>query len=199
LVKPLLLSFILRKNVENHLPYRQEMEKEVTITQLFSVDQRFDSLWEQVPQNEIVIVIRDQAYLKWRFLSRPDARYILFAATPGSRLVGYLILRIAEKAGFRLGYFVDFLVERDSPSILAFLVKEATEYLKQEGVAAIFCLATNHSHHPLFRQQGFYPWYLTTPIRFHPRVILPDPDLQVIQDPQGWYLTMGDGDLEMSF
>jgi len=199
LVKPLLLNLTLRKNAESHLLHQQEMKEEVTITQLLSVDQRFDSLWEQVTQNGIVIVIRNPAYLKWRFLTRPDARYMLLAATRESRFAGYLILRVAEKAAFRLGYLVDFLVERDSSSILALLVKEATEYLKGEGVVAIFCLATNHSYHHLFGRQGFYPWYLMAPRRFHPRVALPDPNLQVIQDPQQWYLTLGDGDLEMSF
>lgn len=199
LVKPLLLNLPLRKNAESHLLDRQGTEEEVTITQLLSVDHRFDSLWEQVPQNEIVIVFRDQAYLKWRFSSRPDARYILLAATRGSRFAGYLILRVAEKAAFRLGYLVDFLVERDSSSILGLLIEEATAYLKQEAVVAIFCLATNFSYHHLFGQQGFYPWYLMAPRRFHPRVALPDPNLQVIQNPRRWYLTIGDGDLEMSF
>ncbi len=113
--------------------------------------------------------------------------------------VGYIILRIAKKTRFQLGYLVDFLVEKKSYSILVALIEEAIKYLKQKGAVAILCHATKHSYRHLFQQLGFYPWYFNIPGYFHPRVASTELNLQFLRDPQQWYLTMGDGDLEMSF
>ncbi len=145
------------------------------------------------------MVVRDQRYLGWRFDSRPDAKYTLLMATRGSDLVGYLVLRLAEVAGVRLGYLVDFLVEHKSSSLLAFLVEEAVEHLRHGSAAAIICRVNTTPYRRMFYRHGFYPWRWGAPGFFHPHVGLPDPTLQDFGDVRQWFLTLGDGDLEMSF
>lgn len=170
----------------------------VTITQVANFDQRVDSLWERIRRNYPVIVVRDQSYLNWRFVHRPDAKYTLLAATKGDDLVGYIVLRVTEKSGIKWGYLADFLVEDRSSLLLKYLIYQAIDYLRHERAAIIICLATMHFFRHILYRMGFIPWLLK-PKYFNPRITLPDPELQVFRNSRQWYLTMGDGDLEMSF
>jgi hypothetical protein len=178
---------------------RQSTPAGVTITQVTTFDQRFDALWQRVCRDYPVLVVRDQLYLNWRFVCRPDAEYTLLVATRGSELAGYMVLRSAERDGVSWGYLVDFLVEGRSSSLLVLLVEEAVECLRRERVAAISCLATALSYRRTLYRQGFYSWRWGRQGYFRPDVELPDPTLQVFRDAREWFLTMGDGDLEMAF
>ena len=170
----------------------------ITVTQVGTFDHRVNILWERMCREYPVMVVRDQRYLNWRFICRPDTKYTLLVATRGPDLVGYLVLRSAKRAEGWWGYIIDFLVEDSSSSLLALLVKEAVERLRHEGVVAISCRATMSPYRRIFYRQGFYPWYWGQRGYFCTRVTLPDPELQVFGDPQQWFSTMGDGDLEMA-
>ncbi len=217
LVKPLKFGHIIRAVTSNRLlgrggdlfdtgarslirPLRRRQTPPgVTVQQVGTFDNRVDDFWQRVRRDYPVMVVRDQRYLGWRFDSRPDAKYTLLMATRGSDLVGYLVLRLAEVAGVRLGYLVDFLVEHKSSSLLAFLVEEAVEHLRHGSAAAIICRVNTTPYRRMFYRHGFYPWRWGAPGFFHPHVGLPDPTLQDFGDVRQWFLTLGDGDLEMSF
>jgi hypothetical protein len=123
----------------------------------------------------------------------------VLVATRGSDLVGYLVLRVAEQAGVRWGYLVDFLVQHKSAALLALLIDAGIERLRHEGVAAVSCRATMPPYRQTIRSRGFYPFPWGPQTYFYMRVELPDPDLQVFRDARQWFITMGDGDLEMAF
>ncbi len=178
---------------------RQPALPGVTINQVTSFDQRVDVLWQRAYQDYPVMVVRDQRYLNWRFVCRPDAKYTLLMATRGPDLAGYLVLRLTERGGLRRGYLVDFLVENKSSSLLALLVEKAVESLRKQRVAIVSCLATTPFCRRTLYRQGFYPWHWGPHGYFHPHVVQPDPALQVFRDARQWFLTMGDGDLEMAF
>ena len=217
LVKPLDFGQILQMVTGNRLlrrwggllatgvrPFTHPLRRQpdttgVTITQVTTFDQRSDALWGRVCRDYPVMVVRDQLYLNWRFVCRPDAKYTLLVATKGPDLVGYLVLRATERAGVRWGYLVDYLVESRPSSLLALLVEEAVGCLRRERVAAISCLATAPSYQRTLCRQGFYPWHWGARGYFHPRVVQPDPALQVFRDARQWFFTMGDGDREMAF
>jgi GNAT superfamily N-acetyltransferase len=178
---------------------RQPAPAGVTITQGATFDQRFDALWKRVCQDYPVMVVRDQPYLNWRFVCRPDAKYTLLMATRGPDLVGYLVLRVTERGGLRWGYLVDFLVESKSSSLLALLVEKAVESLRKQRVAIVSCLATAPFCRRTLYRQGFYPWHWGPHGYFGSQVDLSDSTLQGFRDARQWFLTMGDGDLEMAF
>ena len=161
---------------------RQPAPVGVTITPGATFDQRFDALWKRVCQDYPVMVVRDQPYLNWRFVCRPDAKYTLLMATKGPDLVGYLVLRLAERGGLRWGYLVDFLVENRSSSLLALLVEKAVESLRKQRVAIISCLATTPFCRRTLYRQGFYPWHWGPHAYFGSRVDLSDSTLQGFRD-----------------
>jgi hypothetical protein len=181
-----------------HVLHRRPSPPGVTITQVAKFDQRVDSFWERISRNYPVIIVRNQSYLNWRFVRRPDAKYTLLAATRGDNLVGYIVLRVIEKFGIQCGYLTDFLVEGRSSSLLRYLIYKTIAYLRNERTEFIICLATMQFFRQTLYRMGFIPWWLK-PKYFYPCLALPDPELQVFRDSRQWYLTMGDGDLEMSF
>lgn len=171
----------------------------VTISALATVDDRFDAFWRRASAEGPVMIVRDRAYLDWRFLRRPDATYTILVAARGGDVLGYLVLRRAVRYGMPWGYLVDFLVERESPSIWAMLVREAIARFREDGVALVGCLANRPSYRRSLLRLGFFPWRWGPQGYFHARVDAPDQSLHVARDTQQWLVTMGDGDVEMSF
>lgn len=187
-VRPLIIPF-----------HRRISSDKITITQMGIFDERVDSLWRRVCSDHPVLVVRDRSYLNWRFICRPDARYIIFAAIKGDDLVGFLTLRLCERAGFSLGYLVDFMTEGKDSLPFELLVNGAIDYSRSQHAEIIISLLTTPLYRHVLYRQGFFPWRFGTQGFFRPRVDLPDQALQVFRNPRLWYLTMGDGDLEMSF
>lgn len=163
-------------------------------------DDRFDRLWQRARQEYPVIVVRDQRYLQWRFAARPDAHYQTFVATRAGELLGYLVLRCLEKAGARWGYVVDFLMVERSTAIFSQLVAHAVAYLERDGVKAISCRVVVPPFRRVLARHGFLPvilgarGYLRT---YRPQSESPEPALLTFQNPDRWFVTMGDGDVEM--
>ncbi len=161
-------------------------------------DARSDTLWQQACADYPVMVVRDQRYLNWRFVERPDADYTILVATAGSELVGYVVLRVADQPTGRFGYLVDFLADRRSPALLPLLVDASLAHCQQEGVAAVSCHAVGSVNRTI-RSCGFYPFRWGAPTYLYTRVEVSDPALDVFHDLSNWFVTMGDGDLDMSF
>lgn len=73
------------------LRIRSWMTEEVS-----SFDQRFDELWERFEKRNLVVAIRDRAYLRWRFERHSrDEHRILTLNTAGS-LIGYLVYSVQD-------------------------------------------------------------------------------------------------------
>jgi GNAT superfamily N-acetyltransferase len=169
----------------------------VTVTPLDSFDERFDRLWQHVCRDFPVMIVRNRRYLEWRFAQRPDAKYDIIAATKDSELVGYMITRCVDRAGDPWGYLVDFVVRDKSRSSFDALLEHAIESLRRKGALALSCRIAVAPYRRMLYRRGFVPslWSEKGYIRATRR--LPDRS-QGADNLDRWFLTMGDGDLEMS-
>jgi N-acetylglutamate synthase-like GNAT family acetyltransferase len=81
-------------------------------------------------------ILRDQAYLKWRYYDNPVNRATLVGAYRGDTLVGWLAYSLDDSS---VGYVVDTLVLRspDAEHILHALMLHATLALRSAGAVAI--------------------------------------------------------------
>lgn len=181
------------------LPPRCQALPEVAVHEVHTFDERFDALWQRVADDYRVAVVRDSRYLTWRFLQRPDAQYTILAATRGAEVVGYLVLRSATAQAVRRGYLVDFLVQDRSAPLFASLLEHGITHLRETGATAISCRATLPPYRRVLYRHAFVPWRWGPRSYLRVNVNLPDPAREVFCHPQHWFITMGDGDLEMSF
>ncbi|MFZ0889362.1 MAG: GNAT family N-acetyltransferase [Candidatus Binataceae bacterium] len=171
----------------------------VRVVRIDSFGQGIDQLCREASCDYAVMALRDQRYLNWRFVSRPDASYTRIAAIRDSRTLGYLVFRIADNFGVPCGFLVDYLVEGRSTAIFALLLQHAEECLLSENVKVIVCSVTSPPYRSVLLRHGFYPAALRMRCYLVAAVHSSDPGLQVFTDLREWFLTMGDGNLEMSF
>ena len=171
----------------------------VRVVRIDSFDQEIDQLCRHASRDYAVMAVRNQRYLNWRFVSRPDAPYIRIAAVRDSSTLGYLVFRVADAVGVPCGFLVDYLVEGRSPTIFSLLIQYAEECLLRENVKAIVCSVTSSPYRSVLLRHGFYPAAFRTRCYLVAAAYSTDPRLEVFVDLRKWFVTMGDGNLEMSF
>jgi GNAT superfamily N-acetyltransferase len=171
----------------------------VRVVRIDSFDQGIDKLGREASRDYAVMALRDQRYLNWRFVSRPDASYTRIAAIRDSRTLGYLVFRITDDIGVQCGFLVDYLVEGRSTAIFSLLLQHAEECLLREHVKVIVCSVASPPYRSVLLRHGFYPATFPTRCYLMASVHSSDPGLQVFIDLRKWFVTMGDGNLEMSF
>jgi hypothetical protein len=110
-----------------------------------------------------------------------------------------LIYRVVERDGGRFGYIVDFLTEGEPNLAFAFLVASAEERMFDDGVQSIICSVAKTSFRRVLHQAGFYPALLGPRSYLSAEVNVPDDGTKVYADLSKWFVTMADGDSEMSF
>lgn len=161
----------------------------------------FDRFWESVKERREQLVVRDAAFLRWRFATVPVRAYRLLAAeTEGGEVLGYAAVRSTEIAGVPCGLIVDFLVRptREGRAAGHRLLAEITRRFRRERRHLAGCLmlpGTEESR--LLARHG----YLRCPRRFQSQpfpVILrthpPGDRGGPRRDLARWFFTMGDFD-----
>lgn len=76
-------------------------------------DARFDDLWQRCAAPDVLMGVRDLAFLKWRFADCPlySYRFFTLVSTDDQRLVAYAVCEEREQAL----HVRDFLVDRNAP------------------------------------------------------------------------------------
>jgi hypothetical protein len=178
---------------------RRDLHSNSTIVQLEGFDERCDALWEAARRDNLGMVIRNRRYLRWRYTDRPDAKYSLFGMERGSELAGILVARTTTRNGLRWGYVVDFLIARDSADgVLAMLVHAALEEFRRSGAAAASCYASDPYCRRTLMYHGFIRVPQRDPIHLSLKARSRRSDVAQFAASQRWYITMGDGDLELA-
>ena len=95
------------------------------------------------------------------------------------------------------GFLVDYLIE--DRTVFSLVLKRAEELLRDEHVAAIVCSVATAPYRRILFRHGFFP------AAFRPRTNLAaqlnsaDPRLRAFLEVRRWFITMGDGNLDMHF
>jgi hypothetical protein len=172
----------------------------VDIVKAECFDDRFAHLWNRCSPAHEVIAVRDPTYLNWRFAARPDASYICLAAVRGSIVVGYLVYRLVEREGALWGYVVDFLCDGgDATSVFKSLLTRAEELMIAAGAQSLICVIAREPFRSVLRRAGFYPAVFGSLSFLGGSVTSLDPQLNVYAAVNKWFVTVGDGDAELSF
>jgi hypothetical protein len=168
------------------------------VVRLEAFDDRVDELWKRARRTELAMVVRNHRYLNWRYCARPDAQYLLYGFERGDELAGFLVARAVTYLGVRWGYLVDFLAPQDSHGVLRALVGQALADFRSSRTAAVSCFVTDPLARRALLRSGFLPVPQRRPVRFVRLIRNRRPDLIRFRDAKRWYLTMGDGDLELA-
>ena len=176
---------------------RQEGPPGLEIAEIDSFDDSFAVFWDRVQHRFPIMVVRDPAYLNWRFVEVPTAEYTIYAARSDGQIRGFTVLRAAPLGEFSAGLIVDLVVEASAEGRVAgrLLIDKAYSYSKDHDLDLVASLALRHTDEfRLLRSRGFWPC---------PKFLQPQPFRLVVHchdeeasrlayDLRNWFVTMGD-------
>ncbi len=164
-------------------------------------DEAFDALWERTRHKRPVAVVRDHAWLNWRYVQIPTRHYDVRIAREGAEMLGYIVTRQTILEGVNCGMIVDLWVEptQRGRHAACLLIQEATETFLSQGmqISGALMLPATHEFTAL-RRAGYWvcpsflePQPIPLCIRWHTDTAPRHP----LNDLSNWFFTMGDYDV----
>jgi hypothetical protein len=154
----------------------------------------FDQLWRRCGVETPASVVRDAAWVNWRYLDAPAFDYRVLLAERDGQPVGYAAYRVEARAVGATGLVAElFTAQADAPARRT-LIAETLAALRRAGVDNVLTLAVPGS--PLerdLRSAGF----LYGRGAFGVQLVPLDPELPlgVLRDSQSWNMAGGDFDV----
>jgi hypothetical protein len=145
----------------------------------------FDEMWATARNRPPISVVRDRAWVQWRFLDAPDSGYHLLLARRGNQPVGYVAFTIRDTPRGRLGTIADLFACSDQDSTLLSLLIQHLISHHADAIAALAIPRSSLAH--LLARAGFRLSWGTFDVRAVP--FHPNPSLQRLMQPEAWFLT----------
>ena len=131
-------------------------------------DESYDCFWGQIKTKYNLMLVRDRAFLQWRFHDIPTRRYEVLSARRGTEILGYIVLSQADIRGTNVGLIADLLVlpgERGDQAGLR-LLHEALKRFNEAQLPLCGGLMLPHTQeYALMHRAG----HLRVPGRFAPQ------------------------------
>jgi predicted N-acetyltransferase YhbS len=160
----------------------------------------FDSFWENVKHKYDLILVRDRAFIQWRFPDMPLRSYRILTARKKDEILGYIILRVATVRGILCGLVSDLMVVpgKDGDTAGLLLMNAATRFFREAHVQLCGGLMMPHTQeYRIMRKAG----YVRSPNKFSPerfslsiQSLLNEIPLNEIQRPESWFISNADHD-----
>ena len=110
---------------------------QVSVQTAAEFDESFDQFWCSVRDKYPLMVIRDRAFLSWRFASVSGRQYQVLMAWSQDQMLGYVVLGSATVRGVKTGLIMDLLVT-DGPlagAASVCLLAEAETTFRSQGLS----------------------------------------------------------------
>ena len=154
----------------------------------------FDALWGAVKTRYDALLVRDRAWVAYRYAAAPGVSYRLLLAHVHDRPAGYLVYRVLPGGGRLRGWIADLFTAPDDQAARAALVKTAAAALRKAGAADLRVYAARAT--PLARgllRVGFVPRKGAYDVRVGP--LAEDLPWDDLRDPRRFFLVGGDFDV----
>jgi predicted N-acetyltransferase YhbS len=168
---------------------RSPRDPSVQVRPLERPEDGIDALWDACRADWRLSVVRDRAWVEWRYLSAPAPRYRVLYATRRERPSGYVAFTHKD----RVGTIAELFSARDDAGARAELLRAACAELLAEGAEVVTSLLIPGSAFwDSFRRAGFRPRGAYT---FEIVPLDPAVPIEVLSDPGRWNLAAGDFDV----
>ena len=124
------------------------------IQEVRSAGPEFDTLWRSIAPELNRSLVRDGAWVTWRYFQSPDVRYRVLLARVDERPVGYVAFSQPEA---RVAQIVEVFTRPDDRQAFAALLRFALSMISAEGAEVVRTLATPGTlSFEAFRRAGFF-------------------------------------------
>ncbi|NQT22811.1 MAG: GNAT family N-acetyltransferase [Candidatus Omnitrophica bacterium] len=177
------------------IKYRKQ---ETAIEEIFNFDDSLDELWKSASCSLPLIIKRDIASLKWRFIEQPYWKYRIFKALNenGKKTKGYIVLRKGKSRGFNVGIISDlFAASWDIQTIFS-LVNFAVKYFEEKGdIDLVKCNILNKNFEFVLKKLGFMN--MASSSRFMITNITEPLNSTLVSNRNNWFINCADSDLDL--
>ena len=197
------LPFLMASIVWRALSYARNtgIGRDVEVS-VASVDEPvFDEIWAHASPGWRNVQVRDNGWVRWRYLQSAPSPYTVTVAwrldTRGGRNpVAYAAYRVVDHAERRNGYIADLFLARGDRTAAVALIRNALWNLSEQGAGTVMMLAPPGSYlYALLRGLGFLPTRSETAFSFEIVPLNDDISVEALADPHNWHLTGGDFDV----
>jgi hypothetical protein len=156
------------------------------------------AFWEEAKKRYPIMVVRDEAFLKWRYLAAPTREYKLFVYKKENVVLGYIVAAAKKVGGNSYGMILDFLVKGGETKAARQLLYKCFRFFKEKCVQLVTCLMLKHAfEYSILKKCGFFK--MPSFLQKHPVALIylahhSEYDAGDIKDIQNWFFTMGDYD-----
>jgi hypothetical protein len=173
--------------------------KGIMVREVTGFPEGTDDLWQRAAAPHTLIPVRDRQYLNWRYCDCPTRKYRIHVAESDGKLVGYLVHRVFEKDGMKIGALMDVLVDPGQKNAVHALLGSGISALREQKVDAVMSLMQRDDfYYPALRRWGF----VRVPERFNPRtfnfvcrILVPGLPEHELCAGENWFITLGDFDV----
>jgi GNAT superfamily N-acetyltransferase len=164
----------------------------IAVEQIQSFDERFDDLWQKASEIAPIMIVRDRSYLNWRYVEKPENKYVMFAARRQREIVGYIVVMLVSFDLLR-GEIIDLLTVPGEDIVTEELVNRAIGYLREEGAEVVTCLMLPDTpYYRTLRKMGFI--CRSSGLQLGVRLRKTNLSSEFITNPRNWYYVLGDRD-----
>jgi predicted N-acetyltransferase YhbS len=173
---------------------RKQQGAALTVEAVTTPDRAFDQLWQSLARHYAHFVVRDAAWVQWRYLAAPEQDYRVLLARAEGLPVGYIAYRLVVAPERVTGYIADLFLAPDAEAVAAALIEAALDDLSARGAGMVVASGVPGSAlHRLLRGLRFLAVQL--PFNFELVPLAPQVDPVALADPLAWHLTAGDFDV----
>lgn len=189
-----IISAPLRAVVQLRRRRLKKVAGDISIQPVGSADDRFDRIWHHHKKFYKALVVRDAAWIQYRYLQAPDMGYGVLLAERDRQPVGYLAFRIRNLPIGTVGYIADLFCEPDDWPAQAGLIAAVLDYFEQNGARAALTVVSEKSRiYEAFRRSGFWRRYGHFDVSIVPlSKALP---MNILDQARHWFSMGGDFDI----
>jgi len=174
------------------LKVKEQEKTAYQIKEIESFDYRIDEFVDRASKDYGIIMRRGSELLNWKYVNNKAQTYSKFAVMRGSSTEGYVVLRVRQEDGFRVGTVVDFLANSTEIDSFRALIRHSLNFFRKRDVSVINVLTTQ----PILIKELYRVGFLRS------RSALPFMTTNwqgiwsenFITNVRNWYITFGDSD-----
>ncbi|KAF0135268.1 MAG: hypothetical protein FD145_94 [Candidatus Saganbacteria bacterium] len=154
-------------------------------------DDDFDRLWDLCSEKYKIVVVRNKAYLNWRYLERPDWKYYPFGVYANGELKGYSVLKLYREDKLLRGHIIDIFADLHDEDTITKIINGSLSFFSEQKVDEVTCwLWGSRLIEQVLEGKGFIKEATRIPL-----VIRLNKEFKYageVKDKKSWYFTMGD-------
>ena len=173
--------------------WQKEAGSDLSVEEASAVGTDVDQVSARVHSTIPFSIVRDRAWVSWRYLESPEGGYRVLIARRGSHTCGYAAYRIRDRHRARSATIAEISAAQD-PTMYQSLIRATLARLVEAGVDEVRTLAVPGSFsHDMFRRAGFFRGrhsFGVEHVALDPAVSRLD-----LRNPALWHVTGGDFDV----